>query len=168
MVLHDVAHRARAVVVASSLFDADRFGGRDLNVIDVLTCPDRLEDAVREAQHEDVLDGLFAEVMIDAEDLVLAEDLLDDAREVHRALQVVSVGLLHDYPRPAGRASQAVRTDRADDRLVTRGRRREIEETIAVRADLAVDASENAAELVVASVVRGGDVVDGARECRPD
>src|SRR5439155_18782056 len=122
----------------------DRFGGGDLNVIDVLTCPDRLEDAVGEAEHEDVLDGLFAEVVIDPEDLVLAEDLLDDAREVHRALEVVPVRLLHYDARPSGRPAQAVRADGADDRLVRGGRRREIEEPIAVRADLAVDAGEDA------------------------
>src|SRR5437867_10946741 len=102
MVLHDVAHRTGAVVVTGALFDPDRFGGGDLNVIDVLTCPDRLEDAVGEAEHEDVLDGLFAEVVIDPEDLVLAEDLLDDAREVHRALEVVPVRLPHYDARPSG------------------------------------------------------------------
>ena len=80
VVLHDVPHRADTVVVAGALFDPDRFGGRDLHVIDVLTCPDRLEDAVREPQDQDVLHRLLAEVVIDAEDLVLAEDLLYDSR----------------------------------------------------------------------------------------
>ena len=168
MVLHDVAHRARAVVVAGAFFDPDRFGGGDLNVIDVLTCPDRLEDAVREAEDEDVLDGLLAEVVIDPKDLVLAEHLLDDAGEVHRALEVVPIRLFHHDARPTGRPPQVVRADRADDRLV-RGRRcREIEQPVAVRADLAIDAGEDARKLVESAVVRRRHVVDGACECCPD
>jgi hypothetical protein len=42
-------------------------------VIDVLARPERLEDAVREAERQHVLHGLLAEVVVDAEDLVLAE-----------------------------------------------------------------------------------------------
>src|SRR5687767_10003221 len=101
MVLHDVAHRSGAVVIAGTLLDPDRLGRRDLYMVHVLTCPDRLEDAVREAEDEDVLHRLLAEVVIDAEDLVLAKDLLYHARELHRAVQVVTVWLLHHDARPS-------------------------------------------------------------------
>ena len=69
MVLEDVADRARVLVVAGAPFDPDRLRDRDLDVVDELAVPDRLEDAVREPQREHVLDGLLAEVVVDAEDL---------------------------------------------------------------------------------------------------
>ena len=61
------------VVVAAAPLDADRLGHRDLHVVDVTAVPDRLEDAVGEAEDQQVLDGLLPEVVIDAVDLLLAE-----------------------------------------------------------------------------------------------
>ena len=69
MVRHHVAQRAGAFVVAAARFHPDRFGRRDLYVIDVVPIPQRLENAVREAKGEDVLNGLFAEVVVDPIDL---------------------------------------------------------------------------------------------------
>ena len=57
---HHVAQRARLVVVAAAPLDADRLGDGDLHVVDVAAVPDRLEDAVAEAERQDVLDGLLA------------------------------------------------------------------------------------------------------------
>ena len=74
MVLDDVAEGAGFLVEGPAAFDADGFGGGDLDVVDVVAVPDGLEDAVGEAEDEDVLDGLFAEVVVDAEDLVFVED----------------------------------------------------------------------------------------------
>ena len=61
-----VAQCASLLVIAAAHLDAERFGHRDLHVIDVTTIPDRLEDAVAEAEDQDVLDGLLAEVVINA------------------------------------------------------------------------------------------------------
>ena len=61
------------VVVAAAALDADRLGDGDLHVVDVAAVPDRLEDAVGEAEDHQVLDGLLAEVVIDAVDLLLVE-----------------------------------------------------------------------------------------------
>ncbi len=66
------------LVVAAALLDADRFRHRDLHVVDVAAVPDRLEDAVGEAEDQDVLDGLFAQVVIDAVDLVSRRSTLRD------------------------------------------------------------------------------------------
>jgi hypothetical protein len=41
-------------------------------MIDVAPVPDWLENAVAEPKGEDVLDGLFPQVMVDAVDLMLA------------------------------------------------------------------------------------------------
>ena len=63
------------LVVAGAGLDPDRLGHRDLDVVDELAVPDRLEDPVREAEREHVLDRLLAEVVVDPEDLVLLEVL---------------------------------------------------------------------------------------------
>ena len=68
VVLDDVARGADAVVVAGAPADADVLGHRDLHVVDVVGVPHRLEELVGEAQGEEVLDGLLAEVVVDAED----------------------------------------------------------------------------------------------------
>jgi len=42
-------------------------------VVDVFLVPERLEDAVGEAEDQQVLDGLLAEIMVDAIRLALRE-----------------------------------------------------------------------------------------------
>ena len=69
MVLEDVADRAGLLVERRAALDPDRLGDRDLDVVDELAVPDRLEDAVREPQRQHVLDRLLAEVVVDPEDL---------------------------------------------------------------------------------------------------
>ena len=101
MVLEDVADRARLLVVAGAALDPDRLGDGDLHVVDELPVPDRLEDAVREPQRQHVLDRLLAEVVVDAEDLVLGEVLLDLGVQLARRREVVAERLLDDQPDPA-------------------------------------------------------------------
>src|SRR3546814_18822889 len=59
------------------MLDADRLGGRDLNAMDMVAIPYRLEQAVGEAQHHDVLDRLLPEEMVDAVDLAFVGQLQD-------------------------------------------------------------------------------------------
>ena len=73
VVLDDVAQRARLLVVAASSLDADRFGDGDLDVVDVLPAPHRLEDPVGEPEDVQVLHRLLPEVVVDAVDLRLVE-----------------------------------------------------------------------------------------------
>ena len=53
------------------MLDADGFRHGDLHVIDIAVVPQRFEDAVAEAKRQDVLNGFFAEIVIDSEDLIL-------------------------------------------------------------------------------------------------
>jgi hypothetical protein len=46
-------------------------------VVDEVAVPDRLEQAVGEAEGQDVERRLLAEEVVDAEDLLLVEDLVD-------------------------------------------------------------------------------------------
>ena len=73
VVLHDVAQRAGLVVELAAALDADRLGHGDLHRVDVAAVPDRLEEAISEAEDRQVLDRLLAQVMIDPINLVRAK-----------------------------------------------------------------------------------------------
>ena len=75
VVLHHVAQGAGLLVVARARADPFLLGHGDLHVVDVLLVPERLEDRVAEPHDHQVLHRLLAEVMVDAEDLALVEDL---------------------------------------------------------------------------------------------
>ena len=76
-------------------------------MIDVLLVEQRLEDAVGEAQHQDVLDRFLAEVVIDAVDLPLVEDLGERVVDRPRAAEVAADRLLDDEPRERFAARRA-------------------------------------------------------------
>ena len=69
MVLHHVAHRARAVIVFAPPCDPDSFGHCHLNVVDVLAVPERLKQHIPEPDGHEVLNGLFAKIMINSVNL---------------------------------------------------------------------------------------------------
>ena len=68
-----VAEGAGFLVEVGARADPEGLGDVDLDVVDVVAVPDRLEQAVGEAQGEDVLRRLLAEEVVDAEDLLLVE-----------------------------------------------------------------------------------------------
>ena len=74
VVLHHVAQCAGLVVVGDAIFEADGFGHRDLHVVDMGGVPQRLVERVGKAQRHQVLHRLLAEIVVDAEDLVFAEN----------------------------------------------------------------------------------------------
>ena len=86
---HDhVAKRADRLVESGTIAEAQRLRHVDLHVIDEVAIPDRFEQAVGEAECENVLRRLLAEKVIDPENLFLVEYLVqlrvqcDGAREV--------------------------------------------------------------------------------------
>ena len=109
----------------------------------MVAVPQRLEDAVGEAEDEDVLDRLLAEVVIDPVDLVLAEDLRDQLGSGPGRAQVVPERLLDDDARPAalllGRGRALPRLH--DDRRVEARRRRTGRRAGCRAAALALDAA---------------------------
>ena len=76
--------------------DGHFLGGGDLHMVDEIAVPHRLEDAVGEAEHQDVLHGFLAQVVVDAEDLVFGEDLVDGGVEVAGGFQAGAEGLFDD------------------------------------------------------------------------
>jgi hypothetical protein len=71
----------------------------DLDVIDEVPVPDRLEQAVGEPERQDVLRRLLAQEVVDPEDLPLPEGLVQMVVQAGRTRQVGAEGLLHHHPR---------------------------------------------------------------------
>src|ERR1700722_11830078 len=68
----------------------------------MVAVPDRLEQAVREPQHHNVLHRLLAEIVIDAENLILFEDAEQRPIERLRRGEIGAEWLLDDDPAPRG------------------------------------------------------------------
>ena len=98
VVLHDVAERPCRLVEPAPVLDAQTLGHGYLDLFDVPSVPDGLEDGVGEAEGEDVLHRLLAHVVVDPEDLVFFEGGVHLLVEGQRTGQVPSVGLLHHHP----------------------------------------------------------------------
>ena len=82
------------------MFNPYGLGHGDLNVVDMVAVPQRLEDAVGKAQHQDVLNCLFSEEVIDPINLILGKYLEDLPVEGLGRCQVVPEGFLDDHPPP--------------------------------------------------------------------
>ena len=158
VVLEHVAHRARAVVVAAAVFHADGFGGGDFNVVNVVAVPERLEEAVGEAQHEEVLHGFFAEVVVDAVYLVFVEVVVDGAVEVFRGLAVVAEGFFYNQPLPAALfVVQAMRGEAFRDDAVEARRGGEVVDGVAARFVFMVQRVQSRQQFGVVFAVGGVD-----------
>jgi hypothetical protein len=145
--LDHVAEGAGVLVVAAAPFDAEGLGGGDLDVVDVLPVPDRVEEAVGEAEGEDVLDRLFPEVVVDPVDLALREHRRHLGDQFLGAAEIMADRLLDHQPVPAlGRLlvvglslQHAGGRKPADDRREEVRRGRQVKEAVAQRATFAVD-----------------------------
>ena len=104
MVLDHVPDRAGLLVEGAARPHVERLGHRDLDARHVIAIPDRLEERVGEAEVEQVLDRLLAEVVVDAEDRRLGEHLVDRRVQCPRRREVASERLLEDDPRAVGAA----------------------------------------------------------------
>ena len=77
MVLHHVAQRADAVIIGNPAFKAHRLAHGDLHMVDMARIPQRLEQHVAEAQRDQILHRLLAEIMIDAVNPVFGKQRAD-------------------------------------------------------------------------------------------
>ena len=125
-VVHDdVPQGPDGVVEVSAILDAEVLRHRDLDGLDVVPVPDRLEQRVREPEIQDLLRPHLPEVVVDPVELRLVEVLMELVRERARRLEVVAEGLLHDDPRmsSSGRRRPAPGRPGRTGRAGSRGRR---------------------------------------------
>ena len=158
MVLDHVAQHARLLVVGAPPLHAQLLGHGDLHVVHVAAVPDGLEEAVGEAEDEDVLHRLLAQVVVDAEDLVLLQLAAEVGVEGARAVEVAAEGLLHDDAPPgvallAGEAGLAQLAHQRGEGVRRGG---QVEEGVAARPVLAVELGQ-----ALAQPHEGGRVIGG-------
>src|SRR5260370_12878844 len=96
MVGEHVAEGGGGFGKGGGMVDGDGFGGGDLHVVDVIAIPERLDDVVGKTENQNVLDGLFARVVISAVDLICGECVLWFYFERASGLQIVAKGLFDD------------------------------------------------------------------------
>ncbi len=137
-------------VVGAAALNADALGHGDLDMVDVAAVPYRLEDAVGEAEDQDVLDGLLPQVVVDAVYLVFVEYTVERAVQLRRAGQVMAERLLYDDARPAAVAAGQTRLAQAlGDPGVLAGGRGQVVQAVA-RPGLAFDLLQPLGQVLVA------------------
>ena len=84
VILHHVAQRSRLVVIAAAMPYTQRFGHGDRHIVHVTPVPNRLEERISETEGQNVLHRLFAQVMVDAENLRFVETVRERAIQLPR------------------------------------------------------------------------------------
>src|SRR5580704_16127114 len=133
MIGHHVAQSPGGVVETATVTHAELLGHRNLHVVDVIAVPDRLEQAIGEAQHQDVLDRFLSKVMIDAIDLMLVKNFEQLAIELLCGSEISAEWLLEDHAAPAAvaLAGEPGFPEPPGDRLEGCRRRGQVEQAIA-------------------------------------
>ena len=108
VVLDDIAHEAGLFEELAPGSHADIFGDGDHHTVDMLVVPKRLVERVGKAKGEEVLDGLFGEVVVDTEDLIFGEVLRDLLLQGERGVEVTAKGLFDDHSRVFARIARVV------------------------------------------------------------
>ncbi len=103
MILHDVANGADFLVERAAALHAELLGHGDLHVLDVVAVPNRLEKGIGEAEIEQILHRLLAQIVIDAEYGRFGKYLVKRAVERLRRREIAAEGLLDDDPGMAWR-----------------------------------------------------------------
>jgi hypothetical protein len=113
-------------------------------VVDVLAVPQRLEQPVGEAQHEQVLDHLLPQVVVHAEDARLVEVAMQPRVQCPGAGEICAEGLLDDDAHPASRPGTGqARGAQVVHHSPEEGRSHgEIEEAVAPGASLAIQLAQ--------------------------
>ncbi len=171
VVLHHVAQRSGAVVVHRARAQPFLLGDGDLDVVDAAVVPEVLEDAVGEPQHHQVLHGLLAEIVVDAEDLALVEILAHRADDTQRAVQVVADRLLDHDSSEIGRLGRRDQSGAVEllNRLGNRlGRKREVVDAVGRQATRLFDFLQAALEArEPVGTVESREVIEVLREAVP-
>ena len=147
MVLHHVPDRADLVVEGAAALHAERLRHGDLHARDEVAVPERLEERIREAEEHHVLHRPLPEIVVDAEDAILAEGREQDLVERLRRGEAAPERFLHDDPRARGTAGvrDLLHHDTED-----RGWNREVVRRPLGRAELPADRLERRRVVVVA------------------
>jgi len=101
VILDHVTDEAGLVVVPSSAFHTNGFRDGNLDMIDIVLVPDRLQHAISKTEHQHILHCLFAQIVIDAVDLVFVEMHLNGAIEQAGGIEIMTKGLFDNHAAPS-------------------------------------------------------------------
>ena len=97
-----VADRPDRVVEVAAVLDPEALGHGDLDALDVVAVPERLEHPVREARVEDLLESHLPQEVVDSAQLRLVDVLVQLVGQRAGGCQVMAERLLHHDPCAAG------------------------------------------------------------------
>ena len=95
---HDVAQRANGVVEMAAVLDPEVLSHGDLDALEVVPVPDRLEHRVREPEEEYLLEAHLPEEVVDPVDLRFVDVLVKLGGERAGGIPIVAKRLLHHDP----------------------------------------------------------------------
>ena len=98
MVLHHISDCADFIIKFSSSRDTELLGHRNLNAMDVVAVPDRFEKGVGEAKEEEILNRLFAKIMVYPEDIGFRKDRAQRGVQGSGGGEISSKRLLKNNP----------------------------------------------------------------------
>ena len=149
VVLNHVSKRAGLFVIPGARADTFFLRDRNLHMVHVFLVEQRLEDAVRKPQDQDVLDGFLSEVVVDPVDLPLVEHRGNRVVDRPGAFQIATDWLLDDQARERAlrRAVDEARASELFDRGTEQRRRhRQVVHAISGQPALVLDRVEPRAE----------------------
>src|SRR5438067_12962685 len=74
MILHNVSNSTGLLIELRACANAKILSNHNLHMVNIILIPERLKDAVGEAESQNILHSLFAHVVIDTVDLVFMEN----------------------------------------------------------------------------------------------
>ena len=96
MVLHHIAHRTRLIIIPPAPTDTNGFGNGDLNVINELRIPQRFKQHVAKPHSHQVLNCFFAQIVINAINLIFAEMFGQGCVQGTRGFQILAKGFFNN------------------------------------------------------------------------
>src|SRR6267142_6421206 len=96
MILDHVTDRAGLIVERSSALNSEVFRHGNLHALDLIAVPERLQQRVLEAEENHIMHRPLAQIMIDAEDVLLVEIAKQNLVKRLRRCEVVTKGFFND------------------------------------------------------------------------
>src|SRR5215469_16223385 len=96
MVLDHIADCSSLIVETSSALYAEVLRHRDLDTLDIVAVPERLDKCVGKTEGEHIVYCTLAEIVVDAKDVALVEDAKQNSVEFLRRCEIVAERLFHD------------------------------------------------------------------------
>ncbi|MPM88911.1 hypothetical protein SDC9_136015 [bioreactor metagenome] len=158
MILEHIAQRPGPIVVAAPLLHAEFLGRGDLYPVDILRPPERLENHIGEAQHQNILHRLLAQIVVDPVNLILRKHGMEFAVQPFRRIVIVSERFFQHHMTPGAVPrfrKQSVTRQRPDYRQRILRAQRHIEEVIKIKIlPRRVDLPQPPGQLVIDRILR--------------